>query len=241
MKSLQANDFELFGLPQQFALDRGQLDDTWKALQREAHPDRFAPEGAAAQRVAMQWSVRINEAYQRLKDPLKRAAYLCELRGVPVQAESNKAMPPAFLMQQMEWREALDDAEGAAALQVLADRIAEIFGRQIAEAIDDLLHDGVLERRRLVGQTHPDIAQPLPDRDLAQAVFDAVDVGHLGQVRRRDELAVEIVAQQAVAAEKAEHALAVARRSRDAVVRPAVGRQPARRGLRRRRHQGPAG
>ena len=54
MKSLQANDFELFGLPQQFALDRGQLDDTWKALQREAHPDRFAAEGAAAQRVAMQ-------------------------------------------------------------------------------------------------------------------------------------------------------------------------------------------
>ena len=124
MISLQANDFALFELPLQFALDRAQLDERWKALQREVHPDRFAAEGAAAQRVAMQWSVRINEAYQRLKDPLKRAAYLCELRGVPVQAESNTAMPPAFLMQQMEWRETLEDTQDVGALEDLADEVA---------------------------------------------------------------------------------------------------------------------
>jgi molecular chaperone HscB len=109
--SLQASDFELFGLPVAFALDRTQLDLQWKSLQREAHPDRFASEGAAAQRIAMQWSVRINEAYNRLKDPLKRAAYLCELQGAPVNAENNTSMPPAFLMQQMTWREALDDCK----------------------------------------------------------------------------------------------------------------------------------
>ena len=150
MKSLQANDFELFGLPQQFALDRGQLDDTWKALQREAHPDRFAAEGAAAQRVAMQWSVRINEAYQRLKDPLRRAAYLCELRGVPVNAESNTAMPPAFLMQQMEWREALEDTQDAGALEDLADEVAA-------------------ERRRkaLHLRPRPDLRQPTARRATA--------------------------------------------------------------------------
>ena len=124
MKSLQSNDFDLFGLHQQFALDRTRLDETWKALQREAHPDRFAAEGAAAQRVAMQWSVRINEAYQRLKDPLRRAAYLCELRGEPVNAESNTAMPPAFLMQQMEWRETLEDTDELSALESLADEVA---------------------------------------------------------------------------------------------------------------------
>jgi molecular chaperone HscB len=122
--SLQANDFTLFELPEQFALDRGQLDARWKALQREAHPDRFAAEGAAAQRVAMQWSVRINEAYQRLKDPLKRAAYLCELRGIAVQAENNTAMPAAFLMQQMAWREALEDADQLHTLEALADEVA---------------------------------------------------------------------------------------------------------------------
>lgn len=108
--NLADNDFVLFGVPERFAQDREVLDARWKELQREAHPDRFSGAGAAAQRVALQWSVRINEAYQRLKDPLKRAAYLCELRGAPIDAERNTAMPPAFLMQQMEWREALDDA-----------------------------------------------------------------------------------------------------------------------------------
>jgi molecular chaperone HscB len=69
----------------------------------------------------MQWSVRINEAYNRLKDPLQRAAYWCELQGAPVNAHSNTAMPPAFLMQQMEWREALDEAHGSDALEALLD------------------------------------------------------------------------------------------------------------------------
>ncbi len=124
MISLQANDFELFDVPAQFAQDRAQLDARWKALQREAHPDRFAAEGAAAQRMAIQWSVRINEAYQRLKDPLKRAAYLCELRGAPVQAENNTAMPASFLMQQMAWRESLDDTESLEGLEALADEVS---------------------------------------------------------------------------------------------------------------------
>ena len=108
--TLGSNDFELFGLEPRMAQNRAALDLRWKALQREAHPDKFAAQGAAAQRVAMQWSVRINEAYQRLKDPLRRAAYLCELNGVPVNAENNTAMPADFLMKQIEWREMLDEA-----------------------------------------------------------------------------------------------------------------------------------
>ncbi len=127
--NLQSDDFELFGLVQQFAQDRAAIDSRWKELQREAHPDKFAAQGAAAQRVAMQWSVRINEAYQRLKDPLKRAAYLCELNGAPVNAENNTAMPSEFLMQQMEWREALDDASSVAEVEKLSDSVTR--GRQI--------------------------------------------------------------------------------------------------------------
>ena len=150
MKSLQSNDFELFGLPQQFALDRAQLDELWKALQREAHPDRFAAEGAAAQRVAMQWSVRINEAYQRLKDPLKRGAYLCELRGQSVNAESNTAMPPAFLMQQMEWRETLEDTDDADALESLADDVAA-ERKRVQQSLGHLL-DAVDDAQAAVGQ-----------------------------------------------------------------------------------------
>ncbi len=120
---LSDSDFALFAVPEQFQQERTQLDGRWKELQREAHPDRFAAQGQAAQRVAMQWSVRINEAYQRLKDPLKRAAYLCELRGAPIQAESNTAMPAAFLMQQMQWREALEEAATEADLQRLNDTL----------------------------------------------------------------------------------------------------------------------
>ena len=109
--NLQSTDFELFNLPLTFAQDRVAIDARWKDLQREAHPDKFAAQGAAAQRIAMQWSVRINEAYQRLKDPVKRAAYLCELHQAPINAENNTAMPTAFLMQQMELREELDEAK----------------------------------------------------------------------------------------------------------------------------------
>ncbi len=117
--NLNDTDFQLFDVPPTFAQNRAALDARWKELQREAHPDRFAAQGAAAQRVAMQWSVRINEAYQRLKDPVRRASYICELNGAPLNAENNTAMPPAFLMQQMEWREALDDIDNTAALDKL--------------------------------------------------------------------------------------------------------------------------
>ena len=121
--NLQSTDFELFGVPERFAQDRAALDARWKELQGEAHPDRFASQGAAAQRVALQWSVRINEAYQRLKDPLRRAAYLCERHGAPVDAENNTAMPAEFLMRQMEWREALDEVDGLPALDRLSDEV----------------------------------------------------------------------------------------------------------------------
>jgi molecular chaperone HscB len=124
--NLQDNDFVLFGLPEQFEQERATIDARWKVLQREAHPDKFAAQGASAQRVAMQWSVRINEAYQRLKDPMRRAAYLCELRGAPINAETNTAMPTDFLMHQMAWREALEEASNEADLQDLMAQVAKL-------------------------------------------------------------------------------------------------------------------
>jgi molecular chaperone HscB len=126
---LDSDDFTLFGLPQRFALDRDALDLQWRRLQAEVHPDRFASEGASAQRVAMQWALRVNEAHQRLKDPLRRGAYLCELRGAPIDAERNTAMPASFLMQQMAWREALDDAATLADVEALQ---AELLHSQAA-------------------------------------------------------------------------------------------------------------
>jgi len=137
---LDDNDFDLFGVAQRFAQDRAELDARWRALQAEVHPDKFAADGAAALRVAVQWAVRVNEAYQRLKDPLKRAAYLCELAGQRIDAENNTAMPGAFLVQQMEWREALDEARAEADVEALAEQVAAQRGEallRIQRTLDD--------------------------------------------------------------------------------------------------------
>ena len=108
---LAQDDFSLFRLPKAFSVDVQDLDRRWKEMQKQVHPDKFSMAGASAQRVAMQWSSRINEAYRRLKTPLTRASYLCELLGAPIQAENNTAMPEAFLMEQMTLRESLEDAQ----------------------------------------------------------------------------------------------------------------------------------
>ncbi|MEP7298628.1 MAG: Fe-S protein assembly co-chaperone HscB [Burkholderiales bacterium] len=123
--NIASTDFELFDTEPRFTQDRSALDARWRALQAEVHPDRFATDGAAAQRIAMQWAVRVNEAYQRLKDPVKRAAYLCELNGAPIDAENNTAMPTAFLMQQMAWREALDEARDVDQVDALLQQVTD--------------------------------------------------------------------------------------------------------------------
>lgn len=138
--NLQSNDYELFDLAPAFTVDRSLLDERWKALQKQAHPDRHAASDAQTQRLAMQWSVRINEAYQRLKDPLRRANYLCELNGAPVEAESNTAMPAEFLMQQMEWRETLEESDSLDQLESLADDVArrrQDLLKTMAQTADD--------------------------------------------------------------------------------------------------------
>lgn len=110
---MRSSHFELLGLATTFALDMQQLDEAYRALQSRVHPDKFATATGADRRAAMQWAVRANEAYTVLKDPLKRAVHLLELREVDLGAENNTAMDPAFLMAQMEWREAVEDARAA--------------------------------------------------------------------------------------------------------------------------------
>jgi molecular chaperone HscB len=137
---IDANDFELFQLAPRFVQDRAALDARWKDLQRQVHPDRFAAQGEAAQRVAMQWAIRVNEAYQRLKVPLARAAYLCELNDQPIGAETNTAMPARFLVEQMQWREALEGATTTSQVESLADEVAARQGAlqdQLAMLIDE--------------------------------------------------------------------------------------------------------
>jgi molecular chaperone HscB len=102
------NHFELLGLPVAYALDAEALERAYLDLQSRVHPDRFASSGDAERRVAMQWATRANEAYRTLRNPVDRARYLLGLKGFDTGEESNTAMPPDFLMQQMEWREVVE-------------------------------------------------------------------------------------------------------------------------------------
>jgi molecular chaperone HscB len=108
--NLNQNHFEMFGTAERFRLDPAALDSRYLELQREVHPDRFAAASQAEQRVSMQLATRVNEAYQTLKSPVRRAAYLLHLRGIDPEFETNTAMPGKFLGEQLELREALGEA-----------------------------------------------------------------------------------------------------------------------------------
>jgi molecular chaperone HscB len=137
---LDQDDFALFGLPRRFRLDADELATQWRQLQSRVHPDRFAAEGGAAQRLAMQWAVRVNEAHGRLKDPLARASYLCELAGHPVQAREAAPVSQDLLARQMRWHETLAEASSADAVSALDDEVAahlDAVQQAVASDLDD--------------------------------------------------------------------------------------------------------
>jgi len=149
MDILRKSYFELLGLPERFALDGGVLQQTYRRLQAAIHPDRFASAGDTERRIAMQLATRANEAYRTLADPGRRAAYMCEQHGVPLRAETNTAMSTDFLMQQMSWREALEEAReqrDSHALSGLARLLCEHRDRLLRELGDAIDRDGDFER-----------------------------------------------------------------------------------------------
>ena len=124
--NVSKNHFQLFGLTEAFQLDSAQLELNYRALQAQVHPDKSAHLSDAEQRLAMQRSTLVNEAYQILRSPIRRARYLLSLQGVDTQEETNTAMPIDFLMAQMEWREAVVEAAQArdvSALELLEARM----------------------------------------------------------------------------------------------------------------------
>ena len=131
--------FELFGLAPAFGLETEALERSYREIQSQVHPDRFAHAGDAERRASLQWTTRVNEAYRTLKDPVQRAKHVLELHGVDVAFETNTAMPPEFLMQQMELREALEEAKDAARLDALRNQLRtsrSSLENEIAQAID---------------------------------------------------------------------------------------------------------
>jgi len=138
-----ADHFTLFGLPRSYRLDPLALDKRYREIQSEVHPDRFAQAGDSERRLSLQWATRVNEAYQTLRKPLPRAQYLLSLSGHEVDGHSNTAMPADFLMEQMEWREAVAEARQACDQEELEKLRRRVKARQaqryeqLAEALDD--------------------------------------------------------------------------------------------------------
>jgi molecular chaperone HscB len=139
----QQDFFQLFNLPAVFKIDSATLERNFLALQAQVHPDKFAHLPEAERRLSMQWATRVNEGYQTLRTPLNRARYLLLQHGVDTQEESNTAMPIDFLVQQMEWREALEAAKQTKDSSVLEDleqrmqHEVRILQQQLTVDIDD--------------------------------------------------------------------------------------------------------
>jgi len=132
----RADHFALFGLDRGFRLDLSDLDSRYRDIQAQVHPDRFAHAGEAERRLSMQWATHANEAFRTLKSPLTRGHYLLELRGVDPGFDTNTAMAPDFLMEQMEWREALGEATDAADEDALDELARSLPGAHAVYRLD---------------------------------------------------------------------------------------------------------
>ena len=120
----QKNYFELFGLPQRFDVPLKQLGARFRQLQQELHPDRFAAAPAHEQRMALQYSSLVNEAYTTLSKPLQRALYLLQLEGMSAEKVASEHIDGGFLIEQMELREKLESVASLVDPETVLDHVA---------------------------------------------------------------------------------------------------------------------
>jgi len=148
LETLRQDFFSLFGLPRQQGLDAGRLELLYRDIQSKVHPDKHAHLADSDKRLAMQWATHVNEAYQTLKDPLRRARYLLQLAGHDVRLETNTAMPAEFLVAQMELREAVSEAKDAGDAETLDELHRRLKKESRAEyaLLQEALDTHALER-----------------------------------------------------------------------------------------------
>jgi len=137
MIDFSRNYFDLFGLAPAFRFDGAMLDQAYRQLQTEVHPDRFAGASDAQRRQALQSSARVNEAYRALKDPVRRAQYLLRLHDIDAVGETDTALPLDFLERQLERREQAADAQAAGDADALSALLAD--ARAEGRAMEDVL------------------------------------------------------------------------------------------------------
>jgi molecular chaperone HscB len=151
VSGLNENYFELFALKQCFTIDKTALESQYRQIQSAAHPDRFVTASSTEKLQSMQLATLANEAYQTLKKPASRAKYLLTLNKIDAIEETNTSMPADFLMQQMEWREALEDYKVAKDIDGLENLMKEML--QVASALTNELNHLFDEKNDLTSAT----------------------------------------------------------------------------------------
>ena len=122
------NYFDLFNVIPAFDIDTTLLAERYRELQRAVHPDKFANDTEQQKRLSVQRTAQVNDGYQTLKNPLLRAEHMLSLRGIELSHETTTLKDSAFLMQQMEWREALEDIQHSNDPQSLIGDLYDSFG-----------------------------------------------------------------------------------------------------------------
>jgi molecular chaperone HscB len=132
------NYFQLFGLEVQFPLDNNKLSELYQTLQKTAHPDRFAHASNQEQLLAVQKSAMINDAYQTLKKPLKRAEYLLNVRGTEMPNEQASYSDNSFLMRQMELHEMLDEVKSSSDTDQAIDEVTKVLDTEYQQLLGEM-------------------------------------------------------------------------------------------------------
>ena len=155
------NYFEIFEIPIAFDIDQSKVSDVYRELQKDVHPDRFINESEEERRIAMQLTSLINEALKVIEDPLSRAQYLLKLKGIDLEADTDTAMDPEFLMEQMEFREAIAEVRSqddplseldkmAAQLKAKLKELTDLFQHQYADDALDAARDSIRKMQFII-------------------------------------------------------------------------------------------
>lgn len=132
----QQNFFEIFSVAVSTDIDVKQLQDNNRELQQQYHPDRFASGSDEEKRIAMQATSLINQAFNTLKDPVQRLQYMLSLKGIEMNSESDTSMDGAFLMQQMELREAIENVRSHGDPLTQLDKLSVDLKKTLADLIE---------------------------------------------------------------------------------------------------------
>ncbi len=133
---LSQNYFELFDLPVALAVDGALLAGRYRELQKALHPDRYAGASEREQRLAVQYTAHLNDAYTTLRDPVRRVQYMLRLKGRDLASEAVTTQDSGFLLQQMRWRESLEEARHAADPLVELERLETEVEQETQRLLD---------------------------------------------------------------------------------------------------------